>query len=321
MRQARPTSRRILPLLPTAHKRSLLARMSRCASQPNCLHHGPPAAVDEGSLSASRAAAWRRLRERWGWLDGLGDVDRSWIYWGAFHAYQQEGWALLRSWLGTSCCDDASLKRHADWFAGQCKIPGTHSTGPVMGGTMSLTIACMHTPRCCRRYDQAWKALHKGNSLQVGWIALHYYCLCRSYCAAPPLCHSHYQLPNSATAQHGRAARQQNTCRAALLTASPCDPWPHHAIHTLAALQDAAQPYDPQQDEVLTQSIMNMFQVWVSMTANGKPCLPGQQLVCIAVCRGLEHWPAASRLRALPSTVLPSSALPSNPLPSRVLLN
>lgn len=27
------------------------------------------------------------------------------------------------------------------------------------------------------------------------------------------------------------------------------------------SLQDAAQPYDPQQDEALTQSIMRMFQV------------------------------------------------------------
>lgn len=50
-----------------------------------------PHTVDESSLGASRAAAWRRLRERWGWLDGLGGVDRSWIFWGAFHAYQQEG--------------------------------------------------------------------------------------------------------------------------------------------------------------------------------------------------------------------------------------
>ncbi|KAI7842753.1 hypothetical protein COHA_003502, partial [Chlorella ohadii] len=48
--------------------------------------------VDERSLSASRAAAWRALRQRWGWLDGLSAVDRSWMYWGAFHAYQQEGW-------------------------------------------------------------------------------------------------------------------------------------------------------------------------------------------------------------------------------------
>ncbi|PRW33326.1 serine threonine- kinase receptor R831 [Chlorella sorokiniana] len=86
--------------------------------------------VDESSLSASRAAAWRSLRQRWGWLDGLGAVDRSWIFWGAFHAFQQEG-----------------------------------------------------------RYDLAWRALHEGNSLQ-----------------------------------------------------------------------DAAQPYDPQQDETLTQSIMRMFQ-------------------------------------------------------------
>ncbi|KAI7835611.1 hypothetical protein COHA_010488, partial [Chlorella ohadii] len=85
---------------------------------------------DERSLSASRAAAWRALRQRWGWLDGLSAVDRSWMYWGAFHAYQQEG-----------------------------------------------------------RYDSAWKALHEGN-----------------------------------------------------------------------ALQDAAQPYDPQQDEALTRSIMRMFQ-------------------------------------------------------------
>lgn len=51
----------------------------------------PCPAVDEAGLSSERAAAWRRARERWGWLGQLPGVDQSWIYWGLFHMHQQDG--------------------------------------------------------------------------------------------------------------------------------------------------------------------------------------------------------------------------------------
>lgn len=58
---------------------------------PTCAALPPRPLVDESALSGERAAAWRRARERWDWLGQLPAVDQSWIYWGLFHMYQQDG--------------------------------------------------------------------------------------------------------------------------------------------------------------------------------------------------------------------------------------
>ncbi|KAL4439889.1 hypothetical protein ABPG75_002890 [Micractinium tetrahymenae] len=47
--------------------------------------------VDEAALGAGKLRAWQKLKARWDWLDGLDDVDKSWISFGLFHAYQQAG--------------------------------------------------------------------------------------------------------------------------------------------------------------------------------------------------------------------------------------
>ncbi len=51
-----------------------------------CVH-----AADESGLAGRKLRVWRALKSRWGWLDGLSEVDQSWVNFGLFAAYQQVG--------------------------------------------------------------------------------------------------------------------------------------------------------------------------------------------------------------------------------------
>jgi hypothetical protein len=42
-------------------------------------------------MGADQLRAWRSLRQRWAWLDGLPLADQAWLAYGLFAAHQQAG--------------------------------------------------------------------------------------------------------------------------------------------------------------------------------------------------------------------------------------
>lgn len=129
-------------------------------------------AVDEAQLNGDKLAAWRRRRERWGWLDGLTDMDQSWLFYGLYAAHQQAGCvfvlAILHRLAMPRLCLPAVPVRHPTAGVGggsvgrQCSKAG----GSRQRATQLLPYPPISPPPSSRQYDKAWAALQEGNALQ-----------------------------------------------------------------------------------------------------------------------------------------------------------